>query len=126
MIAGGFGTAILGFIILSSSTRQRITSDASAISPIYFPLYLSSRISNPPIPLCIIFASISNPFIDTIAQQERFSSALLDLIPLLSVRFYLPNLDEIVFITCLISFAAASSVRYFNTIQYKQHIIIHS
>ena len=86
-------------------TIQRITSDASTIVPIYLPPRLSSRIVNLPPLLCIIFAFITTLFIDTTDQHERLSSASLRLLLLplnSSAHLFLPNLKEIVLITCLI------------------------
>src|SRR5438067_11571951 len=62
---------------------QRITSDASTILLMYFPPYLSSRILNFPLPLCMIFASIFSPsLIDRTHQQEYLSSFTIMLKPL--------------------------------------------
>ena len=98
---------IINHLPQTSYNLQRITSDASTILPIYFPLRLSSKILNLPLPLCIIFASIPSPSIDRTDQHERLSTALLKLLLLLSFNssapLYLSNLKEIVFITCLIN-----------------------
>src|SRR5215469_383776 len=90
---------------LFTYTIQRITSDASTIVPIYLPPRLSSRILNLPPLLCIIFAFVTTLFIDTTDQHERLSSASLRLLLLplnSSAHLFLPNLNEIVLITCLI------------------------
>jgi hypothetical protein len=57
----------------------------------------------PPL-LCIIFAAILSRSIDRTDQQDRLSTALLELL-LLSrdALLYLSNLMEIVLITCLIN-----------------------
>ena len=73
--------------------------------PIYFRSQLS-RISNLPPLLCIIFAAILSRSIDRTDQQEHLSTALLKLLLLSlnsSALLYLPNVAEIVLITCLIN-----------------------
>jgi hypothetical protein len=56
--------------------------------------------------LCIIFAAILSRSIDRTDQQDRLSTTLLKLL-LLSLNsfalLYLPNLMEIVLVTCLIN-----------------------
>jgi hypothetical protein len=73
--------------------------------PIYFRSQLS-RISNLPPFLCIVFSAILSRSIDRTDQQEHPSTALLKLLLLSlnsSALLCLPNLVEIVLITCLIN-----------------------
>jgi hypothetical protein len=76
---------------------QRITSDASTILLMYFPPYLSSRILNLPLLLCMIFASIFSPSsIDRTHQQEYLSSFTIMLKSLsFTLKALLPYLPSV-------------------------------